>query len=851
MARRRRTRTPAENPDQDKDKNNNNNGSNNINNNNNTVNGDQSRTSRDGRITSVYIEDEIRTSYLDYAMSVIVGRALPDVRDGLKPVQRRILYAMSEAGLASNRAHRKSATVIGDVLGKYHPHGDIAIYDALVRMAQNFSMRYLLVDGQGNFGSVDGDAPAAYRYTETRLTSLAEELLDALGKDTVDFVPNFDGRLKEPTVLPASFPNLLCNGATGIAVGMATNIPPHNLNELINGLEAMIDDPDVDDKKLMKLIPGPDFPTGGLIAGIKGIQEAYLTGKGRIVLRGKVKIEDLKQGKQAIIIGEIPYQVNKSTLLERMANLVKEKKIEDISDLRDESDKDGIRVVIELKRDANPDIVINNLYKHTNLQTTYSIQLLTLVNGVPQTLPLKPILKHFLDFRFEVITRRTKYELSEAEKKAHILEGLKVAIENIDEVVSIIKKSADVKVAREKLMKRFKLSEIQAQAILDMRLSRLTNLEKEALETEYLGLIKEIARLKSILSSRKGVFQVIRKELEELRSKYHDSRRTTILDAEPEELTYEDLIAEEDMVVTLTQRGYIKRQSITIYRNQTRGGQGRKIVEVGEEDFANRLFISKTTETLLFFTDAGKVHACKVYEIPEAGPFSKGRSIANLLEMAEGEKVTACLAIKDFTSKSFIFMATRLGKVKKTNLEDFENIRKKGIIAIKLMPNDKLIAAQLTTGKDSVLLTTKEGLTLRFHEKHARAMGRAASGVKGIRLNKGNEVVGFNIARTEEDLLIVGEKGLGKRVKFELINEKGRAGKGMKSMTIDAKTGNIAGVTNVNDDDDLIAMTKAGKVIRTPVNQIRQMGRPAKGVKIITLEKGDEVACIARIKAQV
>ena len=816
-----------------------------------TANENGDRTNRDNRIATVYIEDEIRTSYLDYAMSVIVGRALPDVRDGLKPVQRRILYAMSEAGLASNRAHKKSATVIGDVLGKYHPHGDMAIYDALVRMAQHFSMRYPLIDGQGNFGSVDGDAPAAYRYTEVRLTSLAEELLEDLNKETINFIPNFDGRLKEPTVLPASLPNLLCNGASGIAVGMATNIPPHNLGELINGLQAMIDDPEIEDKKLMKLIPGPDFPTGGIIVGKKGIEEAHKTGRGRIILRGKIKIEDLKQGRQAIVIAEIPYQVNKSTLLERIASLVKEKKIEDISDLRDESDKDGIRVVVELKRDTNPEIILNNLYKFTNLQTTFSIQILTIVAGVPQTLSLKQTLKYFLDFRFEVITRRTKFLLSEAERKAHILEGLKIAIENIDEVVDIIKKSADVKAAKERLMKRFKLTEIQAQAILDMRLARLTNLEKEALETEYLGLIKEIARLKSILSSHIGIFQVIRKELEELRLKYKDSRRTTILDAEPEELTMEDLIAEEDMVVTITQRGYIKRQPITIYRNQIRGGQGRKIVEVGEEDFANQLFISKTTDTLLFFTDTGKMHACKVYEIPEAGPFSKGRSIANLLEMAEGEKVTACLSIKDFSSKYFIFMATKQGKVKKTNLEAYENIRKKGIIAIKLAPGDRLISASLTTGKDSVLLTTREGLTLRFNEKLARPMGRNAAGVKGIRLAKGNEVVGFNIARADEDLLVIGDKGLGKRVKFELINEKGRGGKGMKAMTLDAKTGKLAGVANVNDDDDLIAMTKSGKVIRTPVNQIRQMGRPAKGVKIITLEKSDEVVSIARIKAQV
>ncbi len=803
------------------------------------------------RITPVYIEDEIKASYLDYAMSVIVGRALPDARDGLKPVQRRILYAMNEAGLLSNRAFKKSATVIGDVLGKYHPHGDMAIYDALVRMAQIFSMRYVLVDGQGNFGSIDGDAPAAYRYTEARLTALAEEILKDLNKNTVDFIPNFDGRLKEPIVLPASFPNLLCNGASGIAVGMATNIPPHNLGELTAALTAMIDNPKLDDTKLLSLIPGPDFPTGGIIIGKAGIKQAYKTGKGRLVIRGKARIEDIKGGKQAIVITEIPYQVNKASLLEKIASLAREKRIEDVSDLRDESDKDGIRVVIELKRDANPQVILNNLYKYTALQTTFSIQLLALVAEAPKTLSLKEALQHFLDFRFEVITRRTKFELSEAEKRAHILEGLKIAIENIDEVVKIIKKSRDVKIAKKRLMERFSLTEIQAQAILDMRLARLTNLEKEALEKEYLGLIKEIARLKSVLATPKGIYEIIKKELNELDQKFREPRRSLIIEAEAEELTIEDLIGEEDMVITLTHKGYIKRQPITTYRKQSRGGQGRKIVEIGEEDFANQVFISVTTETLLFFSDRGKVYARKVYEIPEAGPFSKGRSIANFIEMSDGEKVTACLSIEDFSPDHYIFMVTKMGKVKKTNLADFANIRRKGIIAIKLATQDRLIAAGLTTGNDSILLTTKDGLTIRFSEKLIRSMGRNAAGVRGMRLIKGNEVVGFNIARQEEDMLIVGEKGIGKRVKFASIGEKGRAGKGMKAMTVDAKTGRIAGVTSVSDEDDLIVMTKAGKVIRTPVNKIKVLSRQAKGVKIITLTKDDRVCSIAPIKAQV
>lgn len=804
------------------------------------------------RITTIYIEDEIKSSYLNYAMSVIVGRALPDARDGLKPVQRRILYAMNESGLLHNRPHKKAATVIGNVLGKYHPHGDMAIYDALVRMAQSFSLRYVLIDGQGNFGSIDGDAPAAYRYTETRLTSLASEILRDLNKNTVDFIPNFDGRLKEPTVLPASFPNLLCNGASGIAVGMATNIPPHNLSELISALIAMIDDAKIKDEELIKLVPGPDFPTGGILIGTNGIKQAYKTGKGRFVIRGKVRIEDIKSGRKAIIITEIPYQVNKSVLLEKIARLAREKKIEGISDLRDESDKDGIRVVIELKRDANPDVILNNLYKYTPLQTPYSVQLLALISGAPKTMSLREALQSFLDFRYEVITRRTKFELAEAEKRAHILEGLKIAIENIDEVVKIIKKSKDVKVAKHGLMARFSLTEIQAQAILDMRLARLTNLEKEALEKEYLGLIKEIARLKSILKSPKGVYQLIKQEFKKLDTQYKEPRRTIIIDAEPEELTIEDLIAEEDMVITLTQRGYIKRQPITTYRNQTRGGQGRKILEIGEEDFANQLLISKTTDTLLFFSDRGKVYARKVYQIPEAGPFSKGRSIANLIEMTEGEKITACLAIKEFLRNYFIFMATKMGKVKKTNLADFANIRRKGIIAITLGHGDRLITVRLTTGKNSILLTTREGLTIRFSENLIRSMGRNASGVRGVRLVKGNEVVGFNIAREDEDMLIIAQKGIGKRVKFASIREKGRAGKGMKAMKIDAKTGKVAGVTSVSDEDDLIVMTKAGKVIRTPVTKIRVLSRQAKGVKIISLaKKNDEVCSIACIKAQV
>jgi DNA gyrase subunit A len=680
---------------------------------------------------------------------------------------------------------------------------------------------------------------------------LAEETLKDLSRDTVDFVPNFDGRLKEPVVLPATAPNLLCNGASGIAVGMATSIPPHNLSEVINALIAIINNPKIKDDALIKLVPGPDFPTGAIIIGHAGIKQAYKTGKGRLIIRGKARVEDIKGGRQALVISEIPYQVNKSTLLEKIANLARHKKVEGISDLRDESDKDGIRIVVELKRDTNPQIVLNNLYKYTNLQIPFGIQLLALVSDTPRTLTLREALQQFLDFRFEVVTRRTKYELAEAEKLAHILEGLKIAIDNIDEVVKLIKKSRDPQVAKQKLMKRFSLSEIQAQAILDMRLARLTNLEKESLEKEYLGLIKEIARLKSILRSSKGIYQVIKEELKELEERYRDPRRTLIVDAEPEELTIEDLIGEEDMVVSLTQRGYIKRQPITTYRKQARGGHGRKLHEVRGEDVAYELLITKTTDTLLFFSDKGKVYASKVYEIPESGPLSKGRSMANLVKLASNERITACLPIKDFSLKSYVFMATKMGKVKKTSLDDFENTRKKGIIAIKLAKNDRLIEVRLTSGKDSILLTTKEGLSLRFKEKLIRQMGRTAAGVRGVRLSKGNEVIGFNIARTEEDMLIVGERGIGKRVKFDAIGEKGRGGKGMKAMTIDAKTGKVAGVATVSDADDLILMTQAGKVIRTPVNEIKQLSRVAKGVKIIALAKDDSVVCIAVIKAQV
>ncbi|MEO0225627.1 MAG: DNA gyrase subunit A [candidate division WOR-3 bacterium] len=802
------------------------------------------------RLTPVYIEDEIKSSYLDYAMSVIVGRALPDVRDGLKPVQRRILYAMKELGLLPNRPFKKSATVIGDVLGKYHPHGDMAIYDALTRMAQDFSLRYPLIDGQGNFGSIDGDAPAAYRYTEARLAGIAIELLNDLEKDTVDFIPNYDGRLKEPSVLPAALPHLLANGSSGIAVGMATNIPPHNIGELIDGLIAVIENPEIKTKDLMKYIQGPDFPTGGIIIGRDGIRESYETGRGKVIIRGKVGFEEKKGGKEQIIIGEIPYQINKTALIERIANLVKEKKIEDISDLRDESDKEGMRIVIELKRDANREVVLNQLYQYTPLQSTFGIIILALVDNVPKILPLKEALQHFIDFRIAVIIRRTKFELAEAEKKAHILEGLKIAISHIDAVVNLIKTSKDTDEARVKLMKRFKLTEVQAQAILDMKLARLTGLEKDKLEEEYLALIKEIERLKSILASKAGVIRVIKNELLELKKRYGDSRRTQIIEGKVEELTVEDLIALEDMVITRSHRGYIKRQAVSIYRKQTRGGVGRTITDIGDEDFAEELIVSQTHDHLLFFTDQGKAYCIKVYEIPEAGPLARGRFIANLIELQKDEKITAVLPVKDFSTKQYIFMSTMKGTVKKVPLEDFANTRRKGIIAINLEKGDSLITAELTDGKSDIVLVTRQGLSVKFSEKDVRPMGRNATGVIGVRLEKDDSVCGSCLVRPKEQLLIVTRNGYGKRTAFEEFRFTKRGAKGVIAIKLDKKTGEIAGAMSVAETDEIILMTKEGNAIRTPVAQIRILGRPAKGVRVMTLKEQDQVVDIARVREE-
>ncbi|MEO0134346.1 MAG: DNA gyrase subunit A [candidate division WOR-3 bacterium] len=798
-------------------------------------------------IITVYIEDEIKKSYLDYAMSVIIGRALPDFRDGLKPVQRRILYSMYELGLFSNRPFKKSATVVGDVLGKYHPHGDMAVYDALVRMAQDFSMRYPLVQGQGNFGSIDGDAPAAYRYTEARLTPLAEEMLKNIDKDTVDFVPNFDARLKEPVLLPATFPNLLLNGASGIAVGMATNIPPHNFKEVVDGLVALIDNPTLPDKKLLDYIKGPDFPTGGIILGTEGIKEAYLTGKGKIIVRGRVKFEEAKGGRERIVITEIPYQVNKSALIEKIAQLVREKKIEGISDLRDESDRDGIRIVIDLKRDVSKEVILSQLYAHTPLQETFGIIFLGILDNVPKLMNLKEICQTFLEFRYQTFYRQTKFELNKAEEKAHILEGFKIALDNIDKVINLIKSSKDTEKAREGLMKKFKLTEKQANAILDMRLARLTSLERKKIEDEYLATIKEISRLKSLLASRPAIMQEIKKELLELKEKYGDARRTDIIEGKVEEVKLEDLIAEEDVTILITHKGYIKRMSVSSYRKQSRGGVGRSGTEISEEDFVEHLITAQTKDYLLFFTDKGKCYWLKVYEIPEGSFQSKGRPIVNLLELEKEEKIAATLSVKEFNKKNYVFMITAFGKVKKVSLEEFSNPRKTGIIAIKLLKNDYLVDTFITNGKNEIMVFTKKGQALRFSEKDVREMGRNAVGVTGIRLEKGDEVCSGTIIKEDEKLLFVSENGFGKLVSYKLFPKRKRGGKGVVGIKITERTGDLVKVISVKEEDEIIIGTLKGTVIRLKVSEIKELSRQASGVKLLTLKEEDKVIDVAKI----
>ena len=806
--------------------------------------------SHDDSVVPVYIEDEVRKSFLDYAMSVIVARALPDVRDGLKPVQRRILFTMNEMGLIPTRATRKSATVVGDVLGKYHPHGDSAVYDAMVRMAQDFSLRYPLVHGQGNFGSIDGDAAAAYRYTEARLSPLATELLRDLDKDTVDFQPNFDERLKEPTVLPAAFPNLLANGAAGIAVGMATNIPPHNLGELIDALVLLIDDPKTGDRELMKKVRGPDFPTGATIVGTEGIKQAYETGRGTISMRGTVTFEEVKAGKDRLIVSEIPYQVNKTTLIERIARLVRDKKIQGIADLRDESDRDGMRIVLDLKRDAVKEVVLNQLYKHTELQSSFGIILLVLVNGQPRTLGLRALLEEFLKFRFETVTRRTRFELKRAEDRAHILEGLKIALKNIDAVIELIKKSKDTDTARRGLMTKFKLSERQADAILEMRLARLTGLEREKIDAEYKDLIKEISRLKNLLDSRTAMMGEIRSELLEVKRRFADERRTKIVRGEAEEFSIEDLIKEEDMAVTVTHRGYIKRMPVSVYRRQGRGGQGRTGVSVQEEDFVEGLFIASTHDYMLFFTDKGRCYWQKVYEIPEGSHAAKGRSIANLVEMEKDEVTASYLAVRDFSARQFVFFVTRLGKIKRVTLDQFANPRRKGIIAMGIEKDDSLVVTLLTSGGDDILLVTRDGQSIRFHEKDSRDMGRTAAGVRGIRLGKGDSVIGAVIVRENQSLLTLFENGYGKRTDFEEFRVQSRGGSGIIAAKPVEKSGQLAAAKACSDSSEVILTSKQGIVIRVNCSEIRKCGRATTGVRVMSVDKGDAVVDVALIEEE-
>jgi DNA gyrase subunit A len=802
------------------------------------------------KIVPVDSEDEMKGSYIDYSMSVIVARALPDVRDGLKPVHRRVLFGMQDLGLASNRAYKKSARIVGEVLGKYHPHGDSAVYDTMVRMAQDFSMRYMLVDGQGNFGSVDGDSPAAMRYTEARLTKVAEELLRDLEKNTVDFVPNFDDTLKEPSVLPASVPNLLVNGTSGIAVGMATNIPPHNMREVIDGCIAYIKDNAITNELLLKYIPAPDFPTGGIIYGYDGVREAYTKGRGRIVVRARVTIETGKGDRQRIVVMELPYQVNKASLIEKIADLVGEKKLEDISDIRDESDRDGMRIVIDLKREATPEVVLNNLYKHTQMQTTFGVIMLALVDGRPQVLQLRDLLRHFIEHRNVVVVRRTKFELDEAEKKAHILEGYIIALDNIDEVIALIKKSKDVESARLGLMKRFKLSEIQARAILDMRLQKLTGLERKKVEDEYRETIKLIEKLKTILKNKQLQMKIIEEELLQIKEKFGDERRTEIV-YKAEEFSIEDMIAEEDVVITISHSGYVKRFPVSGYRRQTRGGKGVTGAATREDDFMEHMFVASTHDYILIFTDKGRVYWLKVFEIPEAGRAAKGKSINTLITKTPDETIGSFISVKEFDDKHFVFMVTKEGLVKKVILSEFSNPRKSGIVAANLKGKDVLTDVRLTDGTQDIILGTRHGIAIRFHESEIRAMGRAAAGVRGIKLGKGDEVIGMvNLRRKGTSLLIATERGFGKRSDEREYRISHRGGKGIITVKTSDKTGKMVSIKEVVDTDDVVVVTAGGMVIRQHASDIRLAGRNTQGVRLIRLRDTDTVADVAAVVAE-
>ncbi len=806
----------------------------------------------------VYIEDEMRQSYVDYAMSVIVGRALPDVRDGLKPVHRRVLFAMHDMGNHWNNAYRKSARVVGDVIGKYHPHGDAAAYDAIVRLAQDFSMRYCLVDGQGNFGSIDGDPPAAMRYTEIRMARIAQELLADIDKETVDFLPNYDDSMEEPSVLPSRLPNLLINGASGIAVGMATNIPPHNLGEVIDGLIALVERPDLTIDELMEYIPGPDFPTGGFIHGREGISQGYKTGRGSVQMRARVSTETVKRtGKEQIIVSEIPYMVNKTRLLEQIANLVNEKKIEGISDLRDESDRDGMRIVIEPKRDAVPQIVINALYKHTSLQESFGVNMLAIIDGRPKLLNLKEILDAFLEHRRETVTRRTAHELRKAEERLHILEGLKIALDHLDEVITLIRQSPDPRSAKQGLMDgafvqtdapdpSLRLSEAQAQAILDMRLQRLTGLERDKVMEEHRAVEAAIAELRAILADEKKIYAIIVAELREVREAYGDVRRTAIVD-KADDISIEDLIVEEDMVVTVSHEGYIKRNPITLYRAQRRGGKGKVGTTTRDEDFVESLFVASTHSHILFFTTIGKVYRIKVHELPQGGRAAKGRPVVNLLQLQDGEKVSAFLPVREFQEGRYVIFATQNGLVKKTDLMAYSSPRTTGIRAIALDENDSLIEVRLTDGDQDILLSTMDGQSIRFKEEQVRPTGRDTMGVIGIRLEEKDQVVSMEVLHPGASILTVSDKGMGKRTGTDEYGQQGRGGKGLITMKTTERTGRVVGVQQVVDEDQLMLITDGGKIIRLRIGDLRIIGRNTQGVRLIDLDNGERVVSLARL----
>lgn len=799
-----------------------------------------------GKIQPVRIEDEMQKSYIDYAMSVIVSRALPDVRDGLKPVHRRILYAMHEAGMTANKPYKKSARIVGEVLGKYHPHGDSSVYDATVRMAQDFSSRYMMVDGHGNFGSVDGDSAAAMRYTEVRMAKIAEEMLADIEKNTVDFVPNYDESLEEPSVLPARVPNLLINGATGIAVGMATNIPPHNLGEVVDGLVKMIDNPEVSLEELIEVIPGPDFPTGALIMGRDGIWSAYATGRGAIRMRACARIERMSNGKQRILVTELPYQVNKARLIETIADLVRNKTIEGLTDLRDESDRTGMRVVMEVRRDTNPEVLLNQLYKHTQLQETFGVNMLALVNGRPRTLGLKEILYQYLEHQKVIIVRRTQFDLKKARDRAHILEGLRIALDHLDSVINTIREAQTVDIARTNLMEIFTLSERQAQAILDLRLHRLTGLEREKIDKDYFDTMQLIEYLESVLADEHKVFGIIREDLLEMKKRFGDKRRTQII-GEVQDLSREDLIAEEDIVITITHSGYVKRQPIDTYRAQKRGGRGIQGAGTKEEDFVEHLFTATTHHQVFFFTTRGRVFVIKGYELPEAGRTARGTAIINLLSLQPEEKITAVIPIREITEGFYLFMGTKNGIVKKTDLMEFETVRKNGLIAIVLDDNDELIGVKLTDGNQQIILGTRDGMAINFSEQDVRSMGRSTRGVKGINLQEMDFIVGMDTMDPKGQVLVVSELGFGKRTAVDQYRMQSRGGKGLINLKVTEKTGAVVGLRVVRPEQDLLLINNDGIIIRMDVGQIRVIGRNTQGVALMRTEENQRIVALAMV----